>query len=187
VSDELRKETTIRKEGLSVKIRRTEKGGYTWVIEADSPRLDPQEVEKIIRHTDAMLRKRFLGEEVEVSEAPEVHESREERIEKTIPLESRNSRLFGRLVIYADRIALEPVKPLPVKDAAIGWLIGYLEGRFGKEKISLEHDRTDRFFRRIIVAEKPGDDGLEDLRAKAAWAFIRAIMRPSRRRRWRRG
>ncbi|MEM4497597.1 MAG: hypothetical protein QW692_02085 [Nitrososphaerota archaeon] len=186
MSDELRKETTIRKEGLSIKIRRTERGGYVWVIEADSPRLDPQEVEKIIRHTDAMLRKRFLGEEVEASEIPEP-KSPEERIERTIPLESRNSRLFGRLVIYADRIALEPVKPLPVKDAAIGWLIGYLEGRFGKEKISLEHDRTDRFFRRIIVAEKPGDDGLEDLRAKAAWAFIRAITRPSGRRRRRRG
>ena len=180
-----RKETTIRKEGLTIRIRRTEKGAYTWVIEADSKKLDPDFLEGVVEYADKLLRKKLLSEDVELPEPPKVpqtEERKEERIERTIPLESRNKRLFGRVIIYEDKIALEPLKPLPVKDGAITWLVRYLQEQYGEEKVGFEHDRTDRYFRRVIISEKIDDEQLEDLKEKAAWSFIRAIVRPAKRR-----
>ena len=186
MSEELeRRETTIRKEGLTIRIRRTEKGAYTWVIEADSKKLDPEALEKVIEYADKSLRRKFLGEDVEVPEPPRIQEAEatREKVEKSFPLLSKNQKLFGRLVVCEDRVVLEPLNPLPVKDRAIGWLIGFLEGKYGKEKVSLKHDRTDRYFRQIVISEKLSEKELENLKAKATWSFIRAIVRPSKRKR----
>ena len=156
-------------------------------------------MEGVVEYADKLLRKKLLSEDVELPEPPKVpqtEERKEERMERTIPLESRNKRLFGRLIIYEDKIALEPLKPLPVKDGAVTWLVRYLREQYGEEKVGFEHDRTDRYFRAIIIAEKLNDEQLEDLREKATWSFIRATVRPSRRtrtyrkrvwRRWKRG
>ena len=195
MSEELeRKETTIKKQGFEVRVRRLPDGKYVWSIELSTPTLDPQLVEELVSNVDLRLRKRYLGEDVEVPEPPKVpqtEERKEERIERTIPLESKNRKLFGRITVYEDKVVLEPIKPLPVKDGAIGWLVGFLEGKYGKEKVSLEYDRTDRYFKRIIVCEKPSEEELEDLRGKAAWSFIKASLRSAKRRsykrRWKRG
>jgi len=192
MSEELeRKETVIKKQALEVRIRRLPDGRYVWSIELSTPTLDPALIDELVSNVDLRLRKRYLGEDVEVPEPPRIQETKEgkeERIEGTIPLESKNRRLFGRVIVYQDKIVLEPLKPLPTRDPAVGWLIGFLEGKYGKEKISLEHDRDDRYFRRIIVAAKLSGEELEGLKDKAAWSFIRATVRPARRRRrWRRG
>ncbi|MCF3652936.1 MAG: hypothetical protein L2C94_001995 [Aigarchaeota archaeon] len=198
VSEELeRKETTIRKEGLTIRLRRTEKGSYTWVIEADSPKLDPEALEKVLEYADRALRRKFLGEDVELPQPPKIPEGiktsekiKAERMEKTIPILSKNGKLFGRIAVYNQEIALEPLKPLRIDDPAIGWLRGFLEGRYGREKVSFEYDKTDRYFRRIILSEKLDDEQLEELRDKAAWSFIRATVRPAKHRpprRWKRG
>jgi len=191
VSEELeRKETMIRREGLTIRLRRTEKGNYVWVIEADSPKLDPEALEKVIEYADKSLRRKFLGENVEIPEPPRIQEAEatREKIEKSFPLLSKKRKLFGRLVVCEDRVVLEPLKPLPSTDPAIGWLIGFLEGKYGKERVSLERDRTG-YFRRIVIAEKPSEEELEDLRGKAAWSFIRAATRKRKKvwRRWKRG
>ncbi|HDD66812.1 MAG TPA: hypothetical protein ENG52_04235 [Nitrososphaeria archaeon] len=168
---------------MTIRIRRLPDGKYIWSIELSTPVLDPQLVEELVSNVDLRLRKRYLGEDVEVPEPPKTEERKEERIGRTIPLESRNKRLFGRLIIYEDKIVLEP---LPTTDPAIGWLIGYIEGKYGKERVSLEGDRTG-YFRRVVVSEKPSEEELEDLRGKATWAFIRAVTRrPYRKRVWRR-
>ena len=207
MSEELeRRETTIRKEGLTIRLRRTEKGGYVWVIEADSPKLDPEALEKVLEYADRALRRKFLGEDVELPQPPKIPEGiktseeikaeiKAERMEKTIPILSKNGKLFGRIAVYNQEIALEPFKPLRIDDPAIGWLIGFLEGKYGREKVSLEHDRDDRYFRRIIVAARLSEEELEELRSKAAWSFIRATVRPAKHephgrrppRRWKRG
>ena len=183
VSEEVeRKETTIKKQGLEVRVRRLPDGKYVWSIELSTPTLDPKLIDELVSNVDLRLRKRYLGEDVEVPEPPKIHEAVGEKVEKSLPLLSKNHKLFGRLLVCEDRVILEPLKPLPVKDGAIGWLIGFLEGKYGREKVSLEHDRTDRYFRRIIISEKPSEGELEDLRGKAAWSFIHATVRPTRRR-----
>ena len=186
VSGELeRKETTIKKQGLEVRVRRLPDGKYVWSIELSTPILDPKLIDDLVSNVDLRLRKRYLGEDVEVPEPPKIpqtEERKEERIERTIPILSRNNRLFGRIAIYADKIAVEPRKPLPVKDGAITWLVGYLQEQYGEENVGFEYDRTDRYFRRIIISEKLNDEQLQDLKEKAAWSFIRAIVRPARRR-----
>jgi len=202
VSEELeRKETTIKKQGLEVRVRRLPDGKYVWSIELSTPTLDPKLIDELVSNVDLRLRRRYLGEDVEVPEPPKIEERGgltevKEKFTKTIPLESKNRKLFGRIAVYEDKVVLEPIKPLPVRDGAIGWLIGFLEGKYGREKISFEHDRTNRYFRRIIVSEKPSEEELEDLREKATWSFIRATIRPTRRnrpykrrvlRRWRQG
>jgi len=179
-----KRETTIKKQGLEVRVRRLPDGKYVWSIELSTPILNPKLIDELVSNVDLRLRKRYLGEDVEVPEPPEIpqtEERKEERMERTIPLESRNKRLFGRLIIYEDKIALEPLKPLPVKDGAVTWLVRYLREQYGEEKVGFEHDRTDRYFRAIIIAEKLNDEQLEDLREKATWSFIRATVRPSRR------
>ena len=193
MSEELeRKETTIKKQGLEVRVRRLPDGKYVWSIELSTPTLDPKLVEELVSNVDLRLRKRYLGEDVEVPEPPRIQEAEatREKIEKSFPLLSKNQKLFGRLVVCEDKVVLESLKPLPSTDPAIGWLLGFLEGKYGKERVSLERDKTGHF-KRIIVCEKPSEEELEDLRGKAAWSFIRATVRPSKRkrvwRRWKRG
>jgi len=203
VSEELeRKETVIKKQALEVRIRRLPDGRYVWSIELSTPTLDPALIDELVSNVDLRLRKRYLGEDVEVPELPKIPEGiktseeiKAERMEKTIPILSKNGKLFGRIAVYNQEIALEPFKPLRIDDPAIGWLIGFLEGKYGREKVSLEHDRDDRYFRRIIVAAKLSEEELEELRPKAAWSFIRATVRPAKHephgrrppRRWKRG
>ena len=183
VSGELeRKETTIKKQGLEVRVRRLPDGKYVWSIELSTPILDPKLIDDLVSNVDLRLRKRYLGEDVEVPEPPKIHEAIGEKVEKSLPLLSKNHKLFGRLLVCEDRVILEPLKPLPVKDGAITWLVRYLQEQYGKEKIGFEYDRTDRYFRRIIISEKLNDEQLQDLKEKAAWSFIRAIVRPARRR-----
>ena len=40
--------------------------------------------------------------------------------------------------------------------------------QYGEEKIGFEYDRTDRYFRKIIISEKLNDEQLQDLKEKAA-------------------
>ena len=94
-----KRETTIRKEGLTIRIRRTEKGAYTWVIEADSKKLDPDFLEGVVEYADKLLRKRLLSEDVELPQPPKVEEPEkptkiEEKLLRTVPLESRKGKLF---------------------------------------------------------------------------------------------
>ena len=181
VSEEVeRKETMIKKQSLEVRVRRLPDGKYVWSIELSTPTLNPKLIDDLVSNVDLRLRKRYLGEDVEVPEPPKIPQS-EDRIERTIPILSRNNKLFGRIII-SDLIAVEPRKPLPVKDGAITWLIRYLREQYGEEKVGFEYDRTDRYFRKIIISEKLNDEQLQDLKEKAAWSFIRAIVRPARRR-----
>jgi len=181
LSEELeKKETTIRREGLTIRIRRTEKGNYVWVIEADSPRLDPETLEKVIEYADRTLRRKFLGEEVEVPEPPKINRREDsvekaEKIIKTIPLESRSGKLFGRIVLYDGRIAVEPVKLPSIRNGAVSWLLNWLEGRYGRDRITTELNASGKLLKRVTIAAKLSDEELEDLRNRARWAFIKAL------------
>jgi len=181
LSEELeKKETTIRREGLTIRIRRTEKGNYVWVIEADSPRLDPETLEKVIEYADRTLRRKFLGEEVEVPEPPKIDRREDsvekaEKIVKTIPLESRSGKLFGRIVLYDGRIAVEPVKLPSIRNGAVSWLLNWLEGRYGRDRITTELNASGKLLKRVTIAAKLSDEELEDLRNRARWAFIKAL------------
>ena len=193
MSEEFRKETTIRKEGLTIRIRRTEKGNYAWVIEADSPKLDPEALEKVIEYADKTLRRKFLGEDVEVPEPPKIEETENstesrEKLLRTIPLESRNGKLFGRIAVYEDKVVVEPIRLLPIRNGAVGWLLGWLEGRLGKDKVAAELDAAGRLLKKIVISSKLSEEELEELKSRGTWSFIKASLRrrPRSRRRWRR-
>jgi len=172
---EERKTTTITKTGLSVELTRTSKGTYKWTIQVDLPNLDEAELLTRLERVDRELRKRFLGEEVE--ERGEEEAVEEEKPLRTIPLKRKGGKLLGRVAIYEDKVAVEPLNSLPIKDAAIGWLIGFLEGRFGKEKIDLEKTPSLERFKRIIIQGKLSDQDLKQVRRKASWSFEKALER----------
>ena len=172
---EERKTTTITKSGLSIELSRTSKGNYKWTIQIDLPNLDEAELLRRLERIDRELRKRFLREEVEEKEEEEAVE--EEKPLRTIPLRRKGGKLLGRIAIYEDRISLEPLSPLLIKDAAVGWLIGFLEGRFGKEKIDLEKTPSLERFKRIIIQGKLSDQDLKQVRRKASWSFEKALER----------
>ena len=172
---EERKTTTITKSGLSIELSRTSKGNYKWTIQIDLPNLDEAELLRRLERIDRELRKRFLREEVEEKEEEEVVE--EEKPLRTIPLRRKGGKLLGRIAIYEDKISLEPLNPLLIKDAAIGWLLGYLEGRFGKEKVDIEKTPSLERFKRIIIEGKLPDQDLKQVRRKAAWSFEKAFER----------
>jgi len=169
---EERKTTTITKTGLSVELTRTSKGTYKWTIQVDVPGLDEEELLKRLDRIDKALRRRFLKEEVEKKGEEEV--VKEEKPLRTIPLRRRGGRsLLGRIAIYEDKISLEPLNPLPIKDAAVGWFLGFLEGRFGKEKVNVEKTPSLERFKRITIQAKISDQ----VRRKAAWSFEKALER----------
>ena len=173
---EERKTTTITKTGLSVELTRTSKGTYKWTIQVDVPGLDEEELLKRLDRIDKALRRRFLKEEVEKKGEEEV--VKEEKPLRTIPLRRRGGRsLLGRIAIYEDKISLEPLNPLPIKDAAVGWFLGFLEGRFGKEKVNVEKTPSLERFKRITIQAKISDQDLKQVRRKAAWSFEKALER----------
>ena len=172
---EERKTTTITKTGLSVELTRTSKGVYKWVIQIDLPDLDEDELLSRLERIDRELRRRFLKEEVEEKEEEEVVE--EEKPLRTIPLRRKGGKLLGRILIFEDKVGIEPLNSLPIKDGAIGWLIGFLEGRFGKEKVDLEKTPSLERFKRIIIRGKLSDQDLKQVRRKAAWGFEKAMGR----------
>jgi len=175
---EERKTTTITKTGLSVELTRTSKGTYKWTIQVDVPGLDEEELLKRLDRIDKALRRRFLkgGEEVEEKE-----EIIEETPLKTIPLQikrrGRRSKLFGRVAVYEDKIVVEPLNPLLIRDGAIGWLLGYMEGKFGKDKVDVEKTPSLERFKRIIIRGKLSDQDLREVQRKAAWGFEKAMER----------
>ena len=175
---EERKTTTITKTGLSVELTRTSKGTYKWTIQVDVPGLDEEELLKRLDRIDKALRRRFLkgGEEVEEKE-----EIIEETPLKTIPLQikrrGRRSKLFGRVAVYEDKVVVEPLNPLLIRDGAIGWFIGYLEGKFGKERVDVEKTPSLERFKRIIIRGKLSDQDLREVQRKAAWGFEKAMER----------
>ena len=173
---EERKTTTITKTGLSVELTRTSKGTYKWTIQVDVPGLDEEELLKRLDRIDKALRRRYLKEEVEKKREEEV--VKEEKPLRTIPLRRRGGRsLLGRIAIYEDKISLEPLNPLPIKDAAVGWFLGFLEGRFGKEKVNVEKTPSLERFKRITIQAKISDQDLKQVRRKAAWSFEKALER----------
>ena len=172
---EERKTTTITKTGLSVELTRTSKGTYKWTIQVDLPNLDEAELLTRLERVDRELRKRFLGEEVEERGEEEIVE--EEKPLRTIPLRRKGGKLLGRIAIYEDKISLEPLNPLLIRDGAVGWLIGYLEGRFGKEKVDVEKTPSLERFKRIIIEGKLPDQDLRQIRRKATWSFEKALER----------
>jgi len=177
---EERKTTTITKTGLSVELTRTSKGTYKWTIQVDVPDLDEEELLKRLDRIDKALRRRFLKEEVEKKE-----EVIEETPLKTIPLQikrrGRRSKLFGRVAVYEDKIVVEPLNPLLIRDGAIGWLLGYMEGKFGKDKVDVEKTPSLERFRRIIIHAKLSDKDLNELARKASWSFEKVSSREAER------
>ena len=172
---EERKTTTITKTGLSVELTRTSKGTYKWTIQVDVPGLDEEELLKRLDRIDKALRRRFLKEEVEKKGEEEVVE--EEKPLKTIPLRRKGGKLFGRILIFENKVGIEPLNSLPIKDGAIGWFLGYLEGRFGKDRVDVEKAPSLERFKRIIIQGKLSDQDLKQVRRKAAWSFEKAIER----------
>jgi len=177
-----RKTTTITKTGLSVELTRTSKGVYKWVIQVDLPNLDEAELLRRLERVDRELRKKFLGERVEEKRKEVVEE---EKPLKTIPLQvkwrGKKPKLLGRIAIYEDKISLEPINPLPIKDGAIGWLIGFVEGKFGKDRLDVEKTVSGERFSKIIIHAKLSDKDLYDLRRKASWSFEKASSREAER------
>ena len=170
---EERKTTTIVKTGLSIELSRTSRGTYKWTIQIDLPNLDEAELLRRLERIDRELRKKFLREEVEERGEEEVVKEEEKPL-RTIPLR-KGGRLLGRVAIYQDRIGIEPLNSLPIKDGAIGWLVGFLEGRFGKEKIDVVKTPSLERFTRIIIQGKLSDKDLRQVRRKASWSFEKAL------------
>ena len=173
--EERRKTTTIVKSGLSVELSRNVKGQYRWLIKVDIPSLNEEELLRRLERVDRELRKRFLKEEVEERGEEVVKE--EEPIIKTIPLKRKRGKLLGRILVFENKVGIEPLNSLPIKDAAISWLVGYLEGRFGKDRVDLEKTSSLERFKRIIVQGKISDQDLKQIRRKAAWSFEKAMER----------
>ena len=171
---EERKTTTITKSGLSIELSRTSKGNYKWTIQIDLPNLDEAELLRRLERIDRELRKRFLREEVEEKEKKEVVE--EEKPLRTTPLRRKSGKLLGRLAIYQDKIGIEPLNSLPIKDAAVSWLIGLLQGLF-KGDVEVEKTLSGERVKRIIINRKLSDKDLRQIRRKAAWSFEKAMQR----------
>ena len=172
---EERKTTTITKTGLSVELTRTSKGQYKWTIQIDLPSLDEDELLRRLERVDQELRKRFLGEEVEERGGEEAVE--EEKPLRTVPLRRKGGKLLGKILIYEDKIGIEPLNSLPIKDGAIGWLVGFLEGKFGKEKIDVVKTPSLERFTKIIIQGKLPNQDLKQIRRKASWSFEKAMER----------
>ena len=179
---EERKTTTITKSGLSIELSRTSKGAYKWTIQINLPSLDEDELLGRLERIDRELRKRFLGQRVGEKRKEAVEE---EKPLKTIPLQvkwrGKKPKLLGRIAIYEDKISLEPINPLRIKDGAIGWLIGFVEGKFGKDKLDVEKTVSGERFSKIIIHAKLSDKDLYDLRRKASWSFEKASSREAER------
>ena len=171
---EERKTTTITKSGLSVELTRTSKGTYKWTIQVDVPGLDEEELLKRLDRIDKALRRRFLKEEVEKKGEEEVVE--EEKPLKTIPLRRKGGKLFGRILIFENKVGIEPLNALPIKDGAVSWLIGLLQGLF-KEDVEVERSLSGERIKRIIIHRKLSDQDLRQIRRKAAWSFEKAMKR----------
>ena len=173
---EEKRRTLVSKVGLTIELVRGGHGSYRWSIKVSQPNLDENEILERLDRIDKALRRRFLKEEVEKKGEEEVVEG--EKPLRTIPLRRKGGRnLLGRIAIYEDKISLEPLNPLPIKDAAIGWFLGFLEGRFGKEKVDVEKTPSLERFKRIIIQGKLSDQDLKQVRRKAAWSFEKALER----------
>ena len=172
---EERKTTTIVKSGLSVELSRNVKGQYRWLIKVDIPSLDEEELLTRLERVDRELRRRFLKEKVEEEREETIKE--EEPIIKTIPLKRKGGKLLGRILVFENKVGIEPLNSLPIKDGAVSWLVGYLEGRFGKDRVDLEKTPSLERFKRIIIRGTLSDQDLKQIRRKAAWSFEKALER----------
>ena len=171
---EEKRRTLVSKVGLTIELVRGGHGSYRWSIKVSQPNLDENEILERLDRIDKALRRRFLKEEVEKKRKEEVVE--EEKPLKTIPLRRKGGKLFGRILIFENKVGIEPLNALPIKDGAVSWLIGLLQGLF-KEDVEVERSLSGERIKRIIIHRKLSDQELRQIRRKAAWSFEKAMKR----------